>query len=431
MAVLTFYATANAVSVHQEISETDPGTEITAIPNTGWIGGTGLTDRSEFRTRTERASTTFDSTAYPDGSIDAVNGDCFRSTRIYHGDFAAGNWVLHFTVRANTAAGCSGKIHCRLFRGPNANGSGATEITSGDQAGTTVTSLATTVTQDSSVTMSLGAFSLNGEYLFVQLAWERTGAGSGATADINMRIGNTSSNGTRLITPDFTQVFIPGYYPIPCITGIGEPIDIINAALFTRHYLPQPFTTAGLISPTVWGEFAFGPGYVGKAYLTSWFLENIDQPVIFTLVFNELPPGLSLVTVGTTAAGAIRGYPTEPGSYLFTLLGTGPNSFAPKQFTIEILPFTFPIAYNGVPYNAEWLEGEALADTTTVLSGTLPPGLVLQHDRIVGIPSESGVFPFQLQMHSVALNEDYVFDFSIIVEDDPTPGGDSGFIHGN
>jgi hypothetical protein len=227
MAAKTFYATNSKASVYQELSETDPGTEAYASPVTGWIGSTGSTNRSEFRPQTERASSTFDATTYPDGSLDTSNGDGFRTTNTYTGTFDSGNWVFHFCVRSNTNTGCSGKVHVRIFRSTNANGSSATEITSGDNAGTTVTSLASSVTQDSSVTVNPGSVTLTNEYLFFQVAWERTGGGGMTSSDIDMRVGNASSNGTRVVTPNFT-----GSYTLATSYGsfaVGPPAQTPDA----------------------------------------------------------------------------------------------------------------------------------------------------------------------------------------------------------
>lgn len=95
-------------------------------------------------------------------------------------------------------------MRCRLFRGPNQDGSSATEITSAQQQGGLVSDLATTVTQVSTATFNPGAFSITNEYIFIEIAWERTGAGGMTTSDVNARIGNGSGTGSRVVTADFT-----------------------------------------------------------------------------------------------------------------------------------------------------------------------------------------------------------------------------------
>lgn len=207
MAAKTWFATSSLASVHQEMSETDPGTEVTASPTTGWVVSTGASGTAPFNSQVEQAATTFTGT-HPDGSIDTTAGDCLRSTNAYTGSFASANWTVYFAARATTVGGAQdGRMLCRLFRSANADGSGATEITGAAQTGSTVTNLATSATQVSSVAFNPGAFSVSGEYIFVQLAWERTGAGGMTTSDVNMRVGNTSGSGTRVVSSNFTATF--------------------------------------------------------------------------------------------------------------------------------------------------------------------------------------------------------------------------------
>lgn len=205
MAALTWYATNNLASVHQEMSETDPGTEAYASPVTGWVVSTGGTNHAAFDSQVEVAASAFVDAAPPDGSIDTTNGDCLRSATTYSGDFASANWNVHFACRANNNGGAQdGRMRCRLFRSANVDGSGATEITGAQQQGGLVTNLATSATQVSTATFNPGAFTVNAEYIFIQLAWERTGAGGMSTSDVNMRIGNGSGTGTRVISSNFT-----------------------------------------------------------------------------------------------------------------------------------------------------------------------------------------------------------------------------------
>lgn len=205
MAALTLWLTDNDASVFSEISETAPGAEAYRTAITGWIVGTGATLRAHYDNDVEVAAASFVDSLPPDGTLDSTNGDGWRSQNAYTGSFASANWNVDVVVRANTNGGAQdGLAHARLFRSANADGSGATEITGAAQAGTTVTNLATSASQTSRATFNPGAFSLTNEYLFVQLAWERTGAGGMTTADVNMRIGPTVDVGSRVVTANFT-----------------------------------------------------------------------------------------------------------------------------------------------------------------------------------------------------------------------------------
>lgn len=206
MAALTWYLTNASVSVGSDLSQSDPGAEAYRSPVSGWVVSTGATNHSEWFNDVERAASTFTGTTVPDGSLDTTNGDFWVSPTPLTGDFASANWNIHFACRANTNGGAQdGRMRCRLFRGPNQDGSGATEITAAQQQGGLVSNLATSATQVSTATFNPGAFSVAGEYIFVQLAWERTGAGGMTSSDVNARIGNGSGTGSRVITADFTS----------------------------------------------------------------------------------------------------------------------------------------------------------------------------------------------------------------------------------
>lgn len=207
MAALTWYLTNNSVSIGSDLSNTDPGTEAYRSPVTGWVVSTGATNHSPWENDVERAAASFLNTTQPNGTLENIsgNGEFWTSPAPLTGDFAAGNWNVHLAVRAQTVGGAQdGRMRCRLHRGPNQDGSSATEITSAQQQGGLVTDLATSATQVSTATFDPGAFSISNEYIFVELAWERTGAGGMTTSDVNARIGNASGTGSRVVTADFT-----------------------------------------------------------------------------------------------------------------------------------------------------------------------------------------------------------------------------------
>src|SRR5262245_17944538 len=207
------------------MSETDPGTEAFASPVTGWIVSTGTSGTSPFNSQNEQAASTFTGGPHPDGSIDTSTGDCLRTTNQYTGDFANANWVISFCVRANSSGSThDGRVTARLFRSANADGSSATQITSAIQNGTTVTDLLTSATQTSTVTFNPGAFSVNNEYIFVQLGWERLGAGPMTTSDVNMRVGNASGNGTRVVSSNFFSTAVADSDGVGASSVVGTAV---------------------------------------------------------------------------------------------------------------------------------------------------------------------------------------------------------------
>jgi hypothetical protein len=203
----SWHGTNNLAGNFQEMSETSPGTDATSSPIVGWVVSTGSTNSAHMDAGTTTPAANFTSTTPPDGTLDGTTGDGFRTTGVYTGNFAAAAWTFNFSVIGVTQAGTQdGAVVYRLFRGANADGSGATQITGAAQTASTVTNLTTTA-QTSTHSLSPGAFSVAGEYIFVQVAWLRTGAGGHTTTDVIFRWGNT---GTRVISAAFTPTATPG-----------------------------------------------------------------------------------------------------------------------------------------------------------------------------------------------------------------------------
>jgi hypothetical protein len=204
MAALSWYLTATTVDGWRTIDEATQGA---AKSTDGWVVSTGSTSHSEYEVGVERAATTFTGTTVPDGTLDTTLKDAFRTTSAYSGSFASANWTFVFSVQATTNGGAQdGRIRFRLIKA-NADGSSATEITAAQQQASLVTNVATTGTFESSLTFNPGAISLANQYLFIQIAWERTGAGGMTTSDINWITGSSASVGTRITSADFTTSF--------------------------------------------------------------------------------------------------------------------------------------------------------------------------------------------------------------------------------
>jgi hypothetical protein len=87
---------------------------------------------------------------------------------------------------------------------------GATEVTNGTMVGATVTNLSTTVAQSSAASQRVVAFPVNNEYLFLQPAWEISGAGAAADRDIVVRYGSMgATDGSGLVTAAFAVAGAP------------------------------------------------------------------------------------------------------------------------------------------------------------------------------------------------------------------------------
>lgn len=201
MAAITWFLTNNSVSIGSDLTLTDPGSETLRSPVTGWVVSTGATNHAEYFNDVERAASTFTGTTVPDGSLDTTNGDFWVSPSPLSGSFASANWSVSLWVQAATNGGTQdGRMRCRLFRGANQNGTSAVEITSAHQQGGLVTNLLAGAgnTQVSTATFNPGAFNVNNEYIFIQLAWERTGAGGMSSSDVDVLTAS------QVTTADFT-----------------------------------------------------------------------------------------------------------------------------------------------------------------------------------------------------------------------------------
>lgn len=120
----------------------------------------------------------------------------------YNGYFPAGTWTFNFPVIAVSSGGDQdGNITMRVFKAARSGTSfsGTTELTAAVLSGSTVTNLATTAQQISTITWSAPAFFLNNEFLICKIGWRITGAGGASTRDVLLRYGS----GATMISPNF------------------------------------------------------------------------------------------------------------------------------------------------------------------------------------------------------------------------------------
>jgi hypothetical protein len=270
-----------------------------AIINDGWIVATGAVNTSAYAVGVERASTTFVDALQPDGTLDTSLKDAFRTISPYLGTFTAGDWDAHFVVSAvSSATGQDGRIRFRLIKA-DADGSNATEITGGQQFCSVLTDV-TTAAHDSSLTFNPGAFSISNQYLFFQLAWERTGGATLAQADINWRTGSGLTAGTRINS----SFFIDGDTSLTIVPNVAAELVLTGLA-------PSLSESAGSspvsLTPST-GELLFGdvqgltPG-TGALTLQGYAPVGSPeiQPVAGTLTLEEQLAGFNqvILTPGT------------------------------------------------------------------------------------------------------------------------------------
>jgi hypothetical protein len=135
------------------------------------------------------------------GTTNTTAGDSFRAGP-YRGTFAATAWTFTLNMRASVA-GAIGRLRMRVYKSSNSNGSSPTQLTptaAASALGHTAGPFTMSTSADVNVgfTWSPGAITLNGEYLFFQVEWQETTAGSSTTSNVLFRVGST------IVTPVFT-----------------------------------------------------------------------------------------------------------------------------------------------------------------------------------------------------------------------------------
>lgn len=157
-------------------------------------------------------------------------------------------------------------------------------------------------------------------------------------------------------------------------------------------------------------------GTVGTPYLIKFSADGGIAPYTWTFVFGGddslLPKGLHL-----DSAGVLFGTPTQRLSTGFSVGVTDSKGkkrrermYISIKEPLSVLPFEFWSGRVGVPYS-EWLHyvgGGYSPYTWSLISGALPPGLILSHEVfasnndptgiISGIPAAGGVFKFTLKV---------------------------------
>lgn len=176
MSILTLYLNNPEQSNSSAglLDVTQPGA---STSTTGWILGNelhpGVYSRQSFRQ--ERDDVTFTTTVEPSDVPLGKAQDSWRISTGTSGTFSAGTWYSSVSVIAVSSGGArDGRARFRIWRSASEDGTSATEVTQGAMVGSLVTNLATTVAQSSSASTQVGGFSLSGEYLFLQVAWENT-----------------------------------------------------------------------------------------------------------------------------------------------------------------------------------------------------------------------------------------------------------------
>ena len=139
------------------------------------------------------------------GTAATTAGDSFVTPTAYSGTFAAGAWTLALSMRPNLIT-LTGRLRMRVWASQNADGTSARELTSGALVGQINTQNSTSTTYAAGLTWSPGAITLDNEYLFFQIEWQETTAGTSNSSATGLYLGSTAA----ITTTDFSLGGIDG-----------------------------------------------------------------------------------------------------------------------------------------------------------------------------------------------------------------------------
>ena len=171
-------------------------------------------------------------------------------------------------------------------------------------------------------------------------------------------------------------------------------------------------------------EFALSPvittailpnGYVGSAYS-----ETLDvlgsAPIRWSVVSGSLPAGLSL------SGNTIQGTPTTVGISIFSVRATNSGGIDTRELSIivtetSIAPIitnaNLPDSYLNANYNQLLYATGSAPITWSIASGSLPAGLILSDDTILGTPTTVGTSTFALRATNSAGSNTKQFSITI------------------
>ena len=222
-------------------------------------------------------------------------GDSFGTSSTYTGTFAAGNWTFSFGMRTG-AATHSGRWRCQVWASVNQNGSSARKLTSATLLGSIVTMNATGTTFVSSVTWAAPAITLTNEYLFFQLEWLITTAGTSnsCTAQFYQSAGSIVTTDLSTGPTNYTDTITSSALPIDGST-ITALHSIKYADTITSGELPisgstvAPFQSANYADTLTASAVPIGGQTVTPVYTANY---------VDTLIAGTLPiTGLDVVPV--------------------------------------------------------------------------------------------------------------------------------------
>jgi len=201
---------------------------------TGWTVGTTSLSFPFSLLSYDAKKTNFNTSARPTGGPVTAAGhfaeDSYRLSVATSGTFSAGTWYSSGSMIAVTnASGQQGRLDVRIWRSSSLSGASPTELTKSIMTGS-IAVLSTTVAASSSASTQIASVTLNNEYLFVNMSWEITTAGTNSGADTLFRFGPATdvANGSFLVTPTFTPTGGGGATPAAGFYTHRKHYELVN-----------------------------------------------------------------------------------------------------------------------------------------------------------------------------------------------------------
>ena len=352
------------------------------------------------------------------GTGASTAGDSFVAGPLT-GTFAATAWTFNINFR-ETTTGATGHINLRVWKSANADGSSATQLLA-NTAGLTINTTSSTIDYNSSVSWSPGALTLNNEYLFFQIEWQETTAGTVNGSNVLFRAGPSA-----ITTPDFIALhqgaaLIAGagsintdtdqfYTARALLTGAGALLA--DASVLSTSILFRSQSSTAYASRVIDTNVAAPAGVIdGDILIAAWFIGSgnfVGAPP------TPITPPAGWAQIGTNTDvqdnsgfhGQFYVYwkqaASEPSNYDFNHTGTQSTEVAIAAYDncsgspIEVSSSNFG---TGLPGNT----ATALSVTTSIANseliylghnwdatGTLSPptGMVERFDHLVYIADQ-------------------------------------------
>jgi hypothetical protein len=301
-------------------STTAPGSETTST--TGWVLSTRTPTiyHEMFARQIVQSNWGTTSSAQP-STPNNTRGNGF-ALGPFTDTIPAGTWDLALGLKATAGSGAGDvAIRWRLYKATAADGTGATELTSGIVTNATCTDL-TGTTQTSGGTAAIGAVTLSGHYLIVTVSCQLAGQASSSSSNAVL----VASTVSRLIVPTAASALtltptgvrvtaaVTSLEPAVSLTLVPDGVRVtaapgLSGFLALDEHFPNP-------TPTAQGRYLALPrmsptpaSFAQAAVVFNQAAVKLESAV------NE-PPQRTLRVVSETLAVSTTGTTTDTSKYL-------------------------------------------------------------------------------------------------------------------